>query len=123
MASIPFVVPAFNPAARGVALDWNEKIHFGHGGQKLQKALWHESLVANGRPDIDVVVVVFRARVDGSGQSIDTQLGPPLRESDGWCRMEYLGNRHLFGESGICNSWEVAWHGCERFNLYLICTN
>ena len=123
MASIPFVVPAFNPAARGVALDWNEKIHFGHGGQKLQKALWHESLVANGRPDIDAVVGFFRARVDGSGQSIDTQLGPPLRESDGWYRMEYLGNRHLFGESGICNSWEVAWHGCERLNLYLICTN
>ena len=59
MASIPFVVPAFNPASRGVALDWNEKIHFGHGGQKLQKALWHESLVANGRPDIDAVVVFF----------------------------------------------------------------
>ena len=56
MASIPFVVPAFNPAARGVALDWNEKIHFGHGGQKLQKALRYESLVANGLPDIDAVV-------------------------------------------------------------------
>jgi hypothetical protein len=121
MASIPFVVPAFNPAARGVALDWNEKIHFGHGGKKLQKALWHEGLDANGRPDIAAVVGFLQARVDVN--SIDTLLGPPQRELDGWYRMEYLGNRHLFVESGICNSWEIAWHGCERLNPYLICIN
>jgi hypothetical protein len=123
MASIPFVVPAFNPAARGVALDWNEKILFGHGGKNLQKALRHEGLDANGRPDIAAVVGFLQARVDVNGKSIDTLLGPPQRELDGWYRMEYLGNRHLFGESGICNSWETAWHGCERLNHYIICIN
>ena len=111
MASIPFVVPAFNPAARGVALDWNEKIHFGHGGQKLQKALWHESLVANGRPDIDAVVGFFRARVDGSGQSIDTQLGPPLRELDGWYLMEYLGI--VICSENLEYAIHGRWHGTD----------
>ena len=120
MASIPFVVPAFNPAARGVALDWNEKIHFGHGGQKLQKALWHEGLDANGRPDIAAVVGFLQAREDKHGKSIDTLLGPPEPQSDGWYRMEYLGHRDLFRASGRCHSWETAWHGCERLNHYII---
>ena len=84
MASIPFVVPAFNPAARGVALDWNEKIFLGHGGKNLQKALRHEGLDANGRPDIAADVGFLQARVDVNGKSIDTLLGPPQRGGTEW---------------------------------------
>ena len=30
-------MPAFNPAAHGVALDWNEKIVFRHGGKNYKR--------------------------------------------------------------------------------------
>ena len=116
-----FAVPAFNPTAHGVALDWNTKIDFINGGKNFKKALHAKGLDADGLPDIAAVVGFLQAREDKHGKSIDTLLGPPQRELDGWYRMEYLGNRHLFGASGICNSWETAWHGCERLNQYIIC--
>ena len=118
-----FDVPAFNPAAHGVAFDWNEKIVFIHGGKNLKKALHAEGLDADGLPDIAAVVGFLQAREDKHGKSIDTLLGPPEPQSDGWYRMEYLGHRNLFTSSGRCHSWETAWHGCERLNHYIICIN
>ena len=70
-------MPAFNPATHGVALDWNEKIVFRHGGKNLQKALHSAGFDANGLPDIAAVVGFLQAREDKHGKSIDTLLGPP----------------------------------------------
>ena len=90
-----FDVPAFNPAAHGVAFDWNEKTVFIHGGKNLKKALHAEGLDADGLPDIAAVVGFLQAREDKHGKSIDTLLGPPEPQSDGWYRMEYLGLMNL----------------------------
>ena len=111
-----FAVPEFDSKAHGVALDWNTKIVFVHGGKNFQKALHAKGLDDDGLPDIAAVVGFLQARKDKHGQSIDNKLGTPEYISDGWYRMEYLSHSDLFTASGRCHSWQTAWHGCERFN-------
>jgi hypothetical protein len=111
-----FGLPAFNPTAHGVALDWNTKIEFINGGKHFKKALQAKGFDAGGLPDIAAVVGFLQARKDKHGQPIDNLFGPPELQADGWYRMISLSHSDLFTASGRCHSWQTAWHGCERLN-------